>query len=320
MTACVSAPPPNRRLARYGWALLVYTMFVVAFGAWVRISGSGAGCGQHWPTCHGEIVPPSPTVETVIEFTHRLTSGAYGIFVLGLLVWAIRRFPKGHLVRTGAWLTFVFTITEALVGAGLVKRGLVTDNASVERAVVMAIHLVNTSLLTGALALCCWAAGDPERRAHLRWRERRPIALLLAGCLLGLVAVGMSGAVTALGDTLFPVADASAPLAQRIAEDQVAGAHFLQRTRALHPIIALGVGGLVLFVAQRLGGAAAEGSDLARYSRWVSIAVVAQLAAGVVNIMLSAPGWMQIVHLVVGTTLWVVVVLMSAAALAPPRR
>ncbi len=308
-----------RWVARFGWALLAYTLFVVAFGAWVRITGSGAGCGQHWPTCHGEIVPPSPTVETIIEFTHRLTSGVYGIVVVAFLVVAIRRFPRGHMVRVGAWLTLVFTITEALVGAGLVKRGLVADDDSVERAIVMAIHLVNTSFLTGALGLSCWAAGDSAARARLAWREHRATTCLLLGCLLGLVAVGMSGAVTALGDTLYPVADASAPLAERIAADQGAGAHFLQRLRALHPLLAIGVGGLVLFVAQRIGSRAGANAQTTKWARWVSIAVVAQLTAGVVNIILSAPGWMQIIHLVVGTLLWVAFVILCGAVMAKPR-
>ena len=311
-----------RRFSRFGWALLAYTIFVVAFGAWVRITGSGAGCGQHWPTCHGQIVPRSPSAETIIEFSHRLTSGLYGILVIVLLVWAIRRFPRGHLVRAASWLTLLFTITEALVGAGLVKLSLVADDASVARAAMMAVHLVNTSFLTGTLALACWAAGDPERRGRLRTDDRRATATLLLGCLVALVVVGMSGAVTALGDTLFPVADVSAPLADRLGADQAAGAHFLQRMRALHPLLAIGIGVLVLFTAERLVGRATPGSGVHRFGRLVSVAVVAQVAAGAVNVMLSAPGWMQIVHLVLGTMLWIAVVLLTASALtgsAPSR-
>lgn len=305
-----------RRFSRFGWALLAYTIFVVAFGAWVRITGSGAGCGQHWPSCHGQIVPRSPSTETIIEFSHRLTSGLYGILVIVLLVWAIRRFPRGHLVRTASWLTLVFTITEALVGAGLVKLSLVADDASLARAGMMALHLVNTSFLTGTLALACWAAGgSSDDRRRLRVHDRRATATLLLGCLVALVVVGMSGAVTALGDTLFPVADTSAPLAERLGADQAAGAHFLQRMRAVHPLIAIVVGVLVLFTAERLVGRATIGSGVHRFGRWVSLAVVAQVTAGAVNVMLSAPGWMQIVHLVLGTLLWIAVVLLAASAL-----
>lgn len=310
-------PAVARRFSRFGWGLLAYTLFVVLFGAWVRITGSGAGCGQHWPTCHGQIVPRSPTIETVIEFTHRLTSGLYGLLVIALLVWAIRRFPRGHLVRTAAWLTLVFTITEALVGAGLVKLALVADDDSIARAFMMAVHLVNTSFLTGALALACWASGDPNARGRLAWREHRSAATLLVGCLVALVVVGMSGAVTALGDTLYPVASGGAALADRIAADQGSGAHFLQRLRVLHPLLAIGVGALVLYAAERMVGRAAAGSDVHRFGRLVSLGVVLQVGAGATNIMLSAPGWMQIVHLLLGTLLWVGLVLLTASALVP---
>ena len=141
----------RRRLERFAWAVLGYTVLVILFGAWVRITGSGAGCGEHWPSCHGELVPRSPTAATIIEFTHRVTSGLCLLSVLALLWLARRVFPRGHAVRLGAALAVLFTITEALVGAGLVRFGLVDKNDSVARAVVMAIHLVNTSLLTAAL-------------------------------------------------------------------------------------------------------------------------------------------------------------------------
>ncbi|MEM6989867.1 MAG: COX15/CtaA family protein [Myxococcota bacterium] len=298
--------------ARFGWATLAYTLFVVLFGAWVRITGSGAGCGQHWPTCHGQIVPRSPTVETVIEFTHRATSGLYGLLVLALLVWAIRRFERGHLARIGAWLTLVFTITEALVGAGLVTRGLVADNASIERAFVMSLHLVNTSFLTGALALTCWSA-SPGGGRRFDWRAQRGPALVLVGALVGLVIVGMTGAVTALGDTLYPVVDGS--VAEVLVSDQQPGAHFLRRMRALHPLLAIGVGAVVLIIAQNMAGRASASAAQRRWGNIVALGVIVQVSAGALNVMLSAPGWMQIVHLMIGTSLWIAVVLLTASVL-----
>jgi heme a synthase len=295
-----------RRLLGFAWGLLAFTLFVVAFGAWVRITGSGAGCGQHWPTCHGEIVPRSPTVATIIEFTHRATSGAYGLLVIALLVWTIVRFPRGHLARAGAWLTLLFTITEALVGAGLVKRGLVADDASVERAVMMAIHLVNTSLLTGALVLTIHGASRPAG-ARLAWRPHPRTAWLVTACLVGVLFVSMSGAVTALGDTLFPVA-AEGTVVDHLGTDQAGGAHFLQRLRALHPVLAIGVGTLLVLVAQRLA---------ARRVGWnaVALMVLVQVTAGVINVMLSAPGWMQLVHLVLASLLWIALVLATLRTL-----
>lgn len=303
------------RFRWFAWASLAYTVLVILFGAVVRITGSGAGCGQHWPTCHGEVIPVSPTLETLIEFSHRATSGLCGLVVIALLVAAIRLFPRGHAARLGAWLSLLFTITEALVGAGLVRFGLVGDNDSVARAVVMAIHLINTSLLTGALALTAWAAG-PRDPGPVR-APARTIALTLAS-LVGLLVVGISGAVTALGDTLYPVAPGA--LAERLQRDLGAGAHFLQRLRLMHPLLACGLGFFTGVVAYGLSGARAAGPAVRRWGTWVIVLVVTQLCAGVLNVMLSAPGWMQVVHLLIGTALWTACVVFTLHVVRPAGR
>ncbi len=297
---------------RLAWIVLGYTVLVILFGAWVRITGSGAGCGEHWPSCHGELVPRSPSVATVIEFTHRLTSGLCLVAVLAL-VWAARRtFPAGHAARLGAWLAVLFTITEALVGAGLVRFGLVDKNDSVARAVVMAIHLVNTSLLTAAIAFTAWRA-RPAEPAQPRPRHA---GLWLGTAIVGLLVVGVSGAVTALGDTLFPAQ--AGDLAARFAEDHGAGAHFLQRLRVFHPFIAVGLGLYVMVVANALSGPQTS-AEVRRWAGLVMLGVLVQVAAGVVNILLSAPGWMQIVHLLLGTGLWIAVIVFALAVLGPRR-
>lgn len=303
------------RFTRAAWAALAYTVLVILFGAVVRITGSGSGCGQHWPTCHGEVIPLSPTIETVIEFSHRVTSGLCGIIVIALLIAAIRGFPRGHAARLGAWLALLFTITEALIGAGLVRFGLVGHNDSVARAIVMAAHLVNTSLLTGALALAAWAgARNPLAAAPEPAVPRRTLALVVAS-LGGLLLVGISGAVTALGDTLYPV-EAGA-LAERLQRDLGAGAHFLQRLRLMHPLLACGLGFFTGVVAYGLSSARAAGPTVRRWGSWVLVLTVVQLCAGVINVMLSAPGWMQVVHLLLGTALWVAAVVFTLHVVWP---
>lgn len=292
------------RFHRLAVAVLAYTVFVILFGAWVRITGSGAGCGEHWPSCHGELVPRSPTLATIIEFTHRTTSGLCLLAVIALVIAATRWFPRGHLARLGAVLAVVFTITEALVGAGLVRFGLVAKDDSIARAVVMAIHLVNTSLLTGALTLTVWSAGRREPPGETSTRA----GLWLAGAIGGLLLVGVSGAVTALGDTLYPVGGAN----------EGAGAHFLQRLRAFHPVIAVGVGLYVMYVAHALAGPRA-GAAVRLWGGVVLLGVLVQVAAGVVNILLSAPGWLQVIHLLLGTGLWIAVVYLALAVLGPRR-
>ena len=302
----------RRRLERIAWAVLAYTVLVILFGAWVRITGSGAGCGEHWPSCHGELVPRSPTAATIIEFTHRVTSGLCLLSVLALLWLARRVFPRGHAVRLGAALAVLFTITEALVGAGLVRFGLVDKNDSIARAVVMAIHLVNTSLLTAALAYTAWRA---RVASHPQPPPRRA-ALWLGAAIVGLLIVGVSGAVTALGDTLFPAQQFD--LAGRLAEDHGAGAHFLQRLRVFHPFLAVGIGLYVLVIANALSGPQAA-AEVRRWGGVVILGVLLQVAVGVANILLSAPGWMQIVHLLLGTGLWIAVIVFALTVLGPRR-
>jgi cytochrome c oxidase assembly protein subunit 15 len=303
----------RRRLERFAWAVLGYTVLVILFGAWVRITGSGAGCGEHWPSCHGALVPRSPTLATIIEFTHRVTSGLCLLSVLAL-VWLARRVaPRGHPVRLGAALAVLFTITEALVGAGLVRFGLVDKDDSVARAVVMAIHLVNTSLLTAALAYTAWRARAP---VAVQAPPRRA-GLWLGAALVGLLIVGVSGAVTALGDTLFPAQQQG--LVGRIAEDHGAGAHFLQRLRVFHPFLAVGIGLYVLVIANTLSSGPHASADARRWGGLVILGVLVQVTAGVANILLSAPGWMQVVHLLLGTGLWIAVIVFALTVLGPRR-
>jgi heme a synthase len=285
---------------------LAYTLAVIVFGAWVRITGSGAGCGQHWPTCHGEVVHRPQSIETVIELTHRVTSGLCLLFAGGLMAWALRRFKAPHPARVGTVLAVVFLIVEALLGAGLVAFGLVEDDDSVSRAVVMAIHLTNTCLLMGALGAAAWI-GDDDRPRRLRARMvGAPWWLLVAG-LAAVLLVSMTGAVTALGDTLYPV-EAGAP-----GTGSTTG-HFLQRMRIVHPLLATGVGLYLLWLAITLPGLPAT-ATVRRLGNIVAGLVVAQLCAGVVNIMLLAPGWMQLVHLALATSLWVALVVLALETL-----
>src|SRR5687767_11229749 len=179
----------RNRFATYAWSVLIYNLLVILWGAYVRASGSGAGCGSHWPLCNGAIVPRAPRVETLIELTHRLTSGVALLLVAVLFVWALRAFGRGDPRRLGATLSLVFIITEALVGAGLVLFSLVAANASVARALFMALHLVNTFLLLGALALTGWWASGGAR---LRLRDRGPVAPALLLAILAMLVLGMS--------------------------------------------------------------------------------------------------------------------------------
>lgn len=293
--------PPAASGAGFAWAVLGYTVFVILFGAVVRITGSGAGCGQHWPTCHGEVAHLPSTIETAIELTHRLTSGLSLLFALLLIALSRRRFAPGHVARRAAWVSLFFLLVEALIGAGLVLFELVADDDSLARAVVMAIHLSNTSLLTGAMALTAWAWSDRPPRLSLRGATAR----LLGTALFAIILISMSGAVTALGDTLYPVSE-------RVAEPR----HFLEQTRVVHPVVAILLSAYVWWAVSR----ATRGGSLAPMAIAVKAALACQLFLGALNVWLSAPGWMQVVHLAVAKGVWVVLLLFAFGALSEPAR
>lgn len=302
----------KNNFTRYAWFVLVYLILVILWGAFVRATGSGAGCGSHWPLCNGVVVPRDAQVETLIEFAHRVTSAFSGVLVLGMLIWAFRLFPKGHIVRKAAVYSTVFIITEGLVGAGLVLFEWVADNESVARAISMAVHLVNTFLLLAAVSLTAWWSGA-KGEVSLRLRGQGQTGRLFAGALVLLVILGASGAITALGDTLFP----SGTLREGIAQDFEATAHFLVRLRVYHPLIAV-ITAVYLWLASGAIAKARPGIGVMFFSQTVRILVVVQLAAGVANILLNVPVWMQLVHLLLADLMWIAVVLLGAAALSRP--
>jgi len=293
--------------SRFAWGVLVYNLAVILWGAYVRATGSGAGCGSHWPLCNGEILPRDPRLETVIELIHRASSGLAFLLVLGLLVWAWRVYPKGSLVRRGAFFAMIFITTEALIGAGLVLLEWVAQDASLGRAVSIVVHLVNTFLLLGSLALTAWWAGG-ER--YLEIWESRPLLWVGIFGLLGMLSLGASGALAALGDTLFPARS----LVEGLRQDFSPTAHFLLRLRLLHPTIAVVVGVYLILVAGfiRLRRSEARTRGLARL---LTLIILIQLGAGALNLLLLAPVWMQLVHLFLADVLWVIFVLVMASAL-----
>jgi protoheme IX farnesyltransferase len=299
-------------LSRYAWGVLVWNALVALFGAYVRATGSGAGCGAHWPTCNGEIVPRAPQVETLIEFTHRATSGLAFLAVLALLILALRTLPKGHPARFGAGLSMLFMVTESLVGASLVLFGWTAHNVSPERAVVQMVHLANTYFLLAALTLTAWWASEG---APLRLRGQGAVGLALLLGFLALLFLGMSGAVTALGDLLFPVRNTLEALERSL----IPGEHFLVRLRVLHPLIAVSVGLYVVFAGYLV--AHLRPSEKTRlFAHLLAYLYGAQLLAGLVNVALKAPVWMQILHLFLAYAVWVLFVLLSATALAQGAR
>ena len=298
----------NRRYAAFAWTVLAFNLLVILWGAFVRASGSGAGCGSHWPLCNGEALPRAPALATLIEFTHRLTSGLSVFLIAVLLIGAWRAYPRGHAVRLGAALAALFIISEALIGAGLVLLEHVAHDTSLARGYWVGGHLINTFLLVAALALTAsWASGD--RPPHLSGRGG--LALLLGGALAAVLLLGVSGAITALGDTLFPVATLSEGKALTFSDT----AHVFVRLRIWHPTLAVAVG-------LWLGAAALAAVRAEPAARRLALAMLglyaAQLAVGVANVWLLAPIALQLAHLLLSDLIWIALVLLTARVLAAP--
>ncbi|TSC27648.1 COX15/CtaA family protein [Corallococcus sp. Z5C101001] len=305
MTLPVAA---TRRFQWFSQGVLVYSLGVILWGAFVRATGSGAGCGDHWPVCNGEVVPRAPSLQTLIEYTHRLTSGLATVLAVALYAWGRRVFPKGHPGRRAALWALVFMLTEGLVGAGIVLLKYVAQDARVGRAVWMGVHLTNTFLLVGAQTLVVWAS---KGRARMTFQGQGAVAALLGASVVGMLVLGVSGAVAALGDTLFPATS----LAHGFEQDLSETAHLLLRLRVLHPVFAVGLGALLVFVGRSVARLRPS-PDVRRAATLLTGVYVAQLCAGVINLVLLAPVAMQLVHLLLADCVWMCVVRLCAAGLA----
>jgi heme a synthase len=314
MSASEQWAPVSTKVQWAIWLMGLYTIFVILFGAVVRITGSGAGCGQHWPTCHGDIVPLQSSIESLIEYTHRLTSGLCLWIVIGVAIAVLRTTSKSHPARLPARVSVVFIVTEALIGAGIVLLEYVAENASYYRAAWMALHLVNTFVLMGAIGLMAWNARFPAR---LRLAQHGALALVGKTIVVGFMLISMTGAVSALGQTLFPALPEQT-IVEHVTADPYADTPYPMLLRLVHPLLAVAVAMVMIAWAQRVADQFDGRTRTAAH--WMLGFVVAQVVVGFANVALDAPGWMQLVHLGVGNGVWLCLVAVLASLGAEPAR
>jgi heme A synthase len=295
----------TRRFAAFAWGVLAFNVLVIGWGAFVRATGSGAGCGRHWPLCNGEVLPRAPELETLIEFSHRTTSGIAFLLVAALVPMAWRAFGRGHRVRVMALISLAFILLEALLGPGLVLLEYVAHNASVARAYWVAGHLINTFFLLAVLTLTAWWGGGAP---PVRLRGQPGLLVgTLAAALVGMLILGASGGVTALGDTLL--------LTAGITPEQSPLVATLVDLRIYHPLLAFAVGGLI--VAALLAARSLRPSPVIyRLGWWLGGIYTLQLLVGAFNVVLKAPVAMQLIHLLISDMIWIALVLLAANALA----
>jgi cytochrome c oxidase assembly protein subunit 15 len=289
-------------LSRFAWFILAYNVAVILWGAYVRASGSGAGCGSHWPLCNGAILPATAQMQTVIEFTHRVTSAVSLVLVVILLIWCWRRTAKGDWPRYSAIAAAALLFNEALLGALLVlldrMEGL---DRSAAHAVFLCLHFGNTLLLLAALALTAKWLFKPGRHFAVLAKPYERIAIGLG--LVSVMAIGTTGSLASLGDTIFP----SDSLRHALMQDFSASSHVLLRLRLLHPVAAV-IGSMYVFWLLwshwRQQG----------HSPWMFVlaaALTTQIALGAMNVILLAPIWLQMTHLLVAEMFWILLVLAS---------
>ncbi|HEY1983793.1 MAG TPA: COX15/CtaA family protein [Terracidiphilus sp.] len=303
---------PSAALRRFAWGVLAYFVAVILWGTLVRATGSGAGCGDHWPLCNGTVMQHSPRVDTMIEFTHRITSGLSFFSAVGLLIWTFAGTVRGHLARAASVAVVAFTLIEAVLGALLVKLGLTAQSQSPLRAPYLALHLTNTLLLLAVLALT----------AHLLSRRHgytRDTVRMVApfGAIVGVVVVmvvGVTGSLAALGDTLFPATSLGAALAQ----DFAATSGWLVRWRWTHPTVAFFASVFLIWLLVRASRRSAHW-DNRGLSALVLLLLAAQYLLGVLDVVLLAPLWLQVVHLLGADVLWAALVVLTARLTLEPK-
>jgi heme A synthase len=288
----------------FAWTTLLVNILVVLWGVVVRATGSGAGCGAHWPTCDGEIVPGLQSSAQWIEYTHRLSSGLALILVVVMLIWAFLAYESGHAVRKGAVASMFFMILESLVGAALVLFGWVEADDSMARVYIMGIHLTNTLLLLGALFLTAyWSSGGKvftfRGQGALGW-------LFLLGNLAAIVLV-VTGAIIALGDSLF--------LQIGLTPEQSPVLAGILALRNTHPITSIIVG-LFWILLARYAMVARPTGRVTRPANVLIALILLSWAIGFLNNWLHAPVVMQVVHLLFADMFWLGIVWLSAEALA----
>jgi len=296
-------------LRKYAWFVLGWNIAVVLWGAVVRATASGAGCGNHWPLCNGELIPTSPRITTIIEFTHRAMTGGTTVTVLALLIWTFRATHARHLARVTAAASTLLLINEAFLGALLVKLGYVVANQSAGRFIVLPIHLANTLLLLAALALTAHFLGRGSGFMNGSV-EFRFLGITLLG-LAATVAVGVTGSLAALGDTLFP----SATFAQALAQDWSHSSPWILRIRWLHPAFSLLAAAFILGI---IWISRARDSEDRKLANTVIGLMLFQFFLGGFDVLLSAPTWMQIVHLLGADIFWATLVVLAARVTVVP--
>lgn len=300
--------------AKYAWCVLGFNLLVILWGVFLRASLSGDGCGEHWLTCGGEVIPSAPELKTKIEFFHRITSSLAGISTIGLLVWAFRnwrgnRTQQNRLLLKMSIACLVFIIIEGIVGGLLVLTGNTAANWTPTRPYWMAAHLVNTFTLIALFALTAWFASGGKR---FNFGVPTKVKLFMALATLGIFMAGISGSIAALSSMLYP----SSTLAEGIAKDFSSSSHYILRLRPFHPLISIMLGVGLIFLGGWFKSQSGNSPSVKRWANAMSLIILVQFVSGGILVLLLTPIVMQLIHLLLADLVWITFVLTCASYLS----
>ncbi len=228
---------------------LLLALFVILWGMWVRLSFSGDGCGDQWPMCQDQWVPQAQEDKTWVEWFHRITSGAFALSILVLFIGSLKFFEKRDKVRFYAGMSLLFTLTEVLIGAVLVLKGLTGFNVSTLRLFVLNVHLINSLLLVASLVLC-WrysfiSTWNEEKLLQYRFAfppfSVIPIRKIILYSISFLLIVFL-GSFASFSNIAYP----SSSLKESLMMDFSPHSPWILQLRFLHPLIAIVFSGVFL--------------------------------------------------------------------------
>lgn len=291
------------KFSKLAWFNLIWTVLVILWGAVVRATNSGAGCGKFWPLCGQSLIPTFDIFHTYIEFAHRVMSGILLVTIFAMFLYGRRLYKADKARRDLNTLVFVFLIIESLLGAGLVVFELVEDNDSILRIFAVSLHLLNTFVLVALTALNAYYSTSVNTSLiKLNVRKVSKIGLLL------ILVIGISGAVTSLADTLFPPSTFTETMNEWIDPT----AHVLQRLRPYHPFFAIAFGlAIIAYLDHFFNPMTERGKKL---KTWIKALIFVQFGLGMLNIVLHVPLYMQITHLLIAELIWITAIFLAFTA------
>ena len=301
-------------ISRLAWTALIVNIAVILQGAIVRVTGSGAGCGRHWPSCQGEIIPLNPRIDTIIEFSHRSLS----LIVILLAIWIAIRVAQTRKINRGLFifgsLSLLHIIIEALLGATTVLFELTGETVSTARGVIVATHMVNSLWLVGMLTLTVVYATAKKTPWPLKLSKQGPLATVLIVSIVSMLLLMFTGGIAAMGNTMFPTES----LAEGLRADFDPSSNILIRLRLLHPLIAISIG-IYLFISLGLSRWLKPVEEARKFARALLSVYFIELIIGTFNMALLAPAVVQVIHLAFAVLSFALLMTVSVYTLAAPK-